>query len=147
MVAMLDGKRCGETLVLEPSLRTVPYAAGSGKRSFYTASDASPPGEAFVRLVCGLLLCLYGIICPGPLCRRHKRCEMSQIGCRPERPPPASRYRQFSLYICGIICPGPSCRRHKRCDMSLGLEPSLRSGSLHAYGIMYAGKPYGNPWA
>ena len=77
MVAMLDGKRCGEALVLEPSLRTVPYAAGSGKRSFYTASDASPPGEAFVRLVCGLLLCLYGIICPGPLCRRHKRCEMS----------------------------------------------------------------------
>ena len=62
---MLDGKRCGEALVLEPSLRTVPYAAGSGKRSFYTASDASPPGEAFVRLVCGLLLCLYGIMYAG----------------------------------------------------------------------------------
>ena len=26
-----------------------------------------------------------------------------EIGCRSERPPPASRHRQFSVYLCDII--------------------------------------------
>ena len=28
----------------------------------------------------------------------------------------------------------------KRCDVSLGLEPSLRAGSLYAYGIIKVGR-------
>ncbi len=48
----------------------------------------------------------------------------------------------FFLY--DILCPGPLCRRYKRCEKSLGLEPSLRAGSLYAFGtFMFEDKPYG----
>ena len=47
-------------------------------------------------------------------------------------------FKVSSLY--GILCPGPLCRRHKRCEKSLGLEPSLRAGSLYAYGIIKVGR-------
>ena len=73
---MFEDKRCDVSLGLEPSLRAGSlYVCGIikvGRNA--TAFLGNAADKRRMRTIWGSV---HGILCPGPLCRRYKRCEKS----------------------------------------------------------------------
>ena len=86
---------------------------------------------------------VHDIMCPGPLCLRenHVMCPWAwrnwlSVGSTSSRfaaPPILPPHLWYNV-------PRASMFEDKRCDVSLGLEPSLRAGSLYVCGIIKVGR-------